>query len=74
MLTDAQYKALKAWPDTSTATKHNDATRLLFLCGFLEPFGKDGFYEGLRKRQPACDAAIREYEATYNIKSNSKEI
>lgn len=73
MLTDAQYKALKAWPDGIVAvitprgmtTKHG-----IGICG-ISTFSKlfrDRLVSAsdigtITKVQPACDDAIREYEA-----------
>ena len=97
MITSAQYKVLKAWPDELPAIVSGDLSPddgFLFLSvgEDLNPLSNYKTFESLyrdalivgthsnktpftySKVHPACDAAIREYEAAYNIKSNSKEI
>lgn len=64
MLTPAQYKALKAWPDV-------DMQRDLVEAGLLACRYRYGRLIGLEEVQPACNEAIREYEAAQNASSQA---
>ena len=78
MLTDAQYRALKAWPDEAVKfyegggramSPYSDLTRFI-----ADSLANRGYLErtdislplmqqkAFTKNQPACNEAIREYE------------
>ena len=65
MLTDAQYKVLKSWPDGGRYELPDECRA---LGRFIKAWRRDIL--GLRirvylKRQPACNDAIREYEEAH---------
>ena len=71
MLTPAQYKALKAWPDSggyivgiSRAT-----CRCLLNLGLFDTVHYSGGY--YKKIEPACSDAIREYEEAQERRSKA---
>ena len=57
MLTDAQYKALKAWPDISI---QYELEKLDIIRPITDPL--NGRIVGMDICYPICDQAIREYE------------
>jgi len=65
MLTDAQYRALKAWPDTGGYVRgFSEATcRCLVAKGLFRNIPSSWHY---KKIEPACDDAIREYEEAHD--------
>ena len=76
MLTPAQYKALKAWPeDNLYASFHPEEQRMAYLCDrkTLEELSRAGLINEklsakplFTQHQPACDDAIREYEEAHD--------
>lgn len=76
MLTPAQYKALKAWPDGVHVIWDSQGLSLSFktnICDLPTFYAllDAGFIllprrDCIRKRQPACDNAIREYEEVHD--------
>ena len=76
MLTDAQYKALKAWPeDNLYASFHPEEQRMAWLCGrkTLEELSRAGLINEKLSAKPlftrvvsACNDAIREYEEAHD--------
>lgn len=64
MLTPAQYKALKAWPDGGGYVRgFSEATcRCLVTKGLFRNIPSSWHY---KKIEPACSEAIREYEAAH---------
>ena len=67
MLTDAQYKALKAWPEP-------DTQRGLVELGLLACRYRWSRLIGLETVQPFSDYAIREYEAAHGINQTNKPL
>lgn len=76
MLTDAQYRALKEWPDETMATIMQTSDGFVVGYAGKKLGGRDSFH-AMRKKglvyrnghectytkiQPACTEAIREYE------------
>ena len=78
MLTDAQYKAFKAWPDDNLyASFHPEELRMAYICGrkTLEELARTGLLnEKLSAKplftrvEPACSDAIREYEEAQEMR------
>ena len=75
MLTPAQYKALKEWPEsggyvcgTSSAT-----CKCLLRVGLFR-MANDYSLSLFKKSQPACDYAINEYEAAHNINQTKEKL
>ena len=87
MLTPAQYKALKAWPDDILLWQSSHGEEWSFLGkefdnNCIQAFSKTGlvcitqfntkrFHAFCKKVQPACNEAIREYEAAQNPSSQT---
>jgi len=65
MLTDAQYRALKAWPESGgyvVGVSQATCRRLLTLGLFEIVHYSGGYY---KKHEPDCSNAIREYEEAH---------
>lgn len=67
MLTPAQYKALKAWPDDRRKTGCVSIIYSLINSGLLR--SETSNY--ISKNSSACDDAIREYEAAQNLSNQA---
>ena len=68
MLTTAQYKALKEWPNSGGyVCGFSSATCECLLRAGLFRRANDYSLYLFKKVHPACDDAIREYEAAHNI-------
>lgn len=74
MLTDAQYRALKAWPDGQTLAAKIGDKRMVSMDGIVRCISSNSFYACFVKVQPACDDAIREYEAAHNINQTKEKL